>query len=443
MSHTLSTSGLSDTGIYGNLEAQAYMVDDDSFIGEPYEVAQETLCNVVNISDFKIPKAVIHTPVENDPLYMLFKVALNDLKAASPDVQAAVKQLVKKQMQGINPQLPLDISQYRVKTKIEEGDFNALYGDIKNLDLNTKNLIEKVFVRIKLIAGDTPSLIPNDPNYAKKKEEASHRFNSYETLYNNAVDILLKMTEEEESIDKLQKRTNETIDQFIHENNSRIDHFKAQFDILYSEHGFVNERIQTGYESTKSRWIGVSASVILPEHKALPKDPLTQSKIDLSDDFSPLFKEINEYYGTLKNFGDRVQAHLNTVSGTRKAWNDKNPDFTDFKDSANYLPKTYKPLADECNKVYETLFQHNEKLEDLKSVLTRRLSDKFTQILDSKNLLIDAFKTYVNESKKLDLTIHGSLTVCKDIRVLVAATKEKYPTKEKEDQKEMKETSSL
>ena len=443
MSHTLSpSSSLTDTVLYNNLVEQAYL-NETSYIGEPYEFAQETICKVVTTSDYKMPKPVVHTPVENDPIFMQFQLVLNDLKLASPEVQAAVKQLVKQKMQDINPELPLAIDQYRVKTKIEEADFNELYRDINALDTSTKNLIEKAFVRIKLIAGATPSLIQNDPNYAKKKDEASLLFNSYESLYNQAVDTLLKMTKEEEAIDRLQQRTNETIDQFINENKLRLEHFKNQFDILYSEHGFVNERIQTGYESTKSRYFGVSASVILPEHKAQVKDPLTQSKIDLSEDFSPLFKQINEYYGTLKNFGDRVQSHLNNVAGMRKAWNEHHPHFSDFKDSANYLPKKYKPLAAECTKAYDTLYEYNEKLADLKSVLTRRLSDKFTQILDSKKLLIDTFKTYVDESKKLDQTINGSLTVCKDIRILAATTKEKYPTKEKEDQKEVKETSIL
>jgi hypothetical protein len=45
----------------------------------------------------------------------------------------------------------------------------------------------------------------------------------------------------------------------------------------------------------------------------------------------------------------------------------------------------------------------------------------------------------VNESKKLDIAINGSLTICKDIRILAANTKEKYPTKEKEAEKEVKE----
>ena len=436
MSHTLARSNdrLSATCIYNNLVLESKQIEEP---GEVYEVAQTTFDVMDKPSHNVLNKPMSKKSPENDLIYAQFQNLLTNLKAATPDVQLAVKSLCKKELQSINPELPLEVSQYKVKPKIEEADFNKLYQDTDNLISSTKNLRERAITRIKLISGAATSLNKNDPEYNAKKEEALTYFSGYESLYNQSIDKLSKLNAKEEEINQLQRLTNETIDQFISENNLRIEHFRSQFKILYSEHGYVDERIKTGYESTKSHILGVTSNVILPAKKN--ETDLTQSQLDLSNDFSPFFVEINEYYSKLKNFADRVQAHLNNVAGTRKAWNEQHPDFADFKESASFLPKKYEPLSDECGKVYKKLDEHNEKLEKLKEVLTRKLSDKSNEILASKNLHIETFATYVSESKKLDMAIHGSLTICKDIRILNVNTKEKYPTKEKEDQKEVKE----
>lgn len=435
MSHTLSSSTdrLSATCIYDNLVYASKQIEEP---GEIYEVAQETFeKKEVYANNLSNRQARIKSP-ESELIYSQFQNLFQNLRVVNPEVQIAVKLLCKKELQTINPRIPLEISQYKVKPKIEEADFNKLYQDTDNLIFSTKALRERAITRIKLISGAATSLNKNDPEYKSKKEEALTYFAGYESLYNQSIDKLSKLNAKEEAINRLQTLTNETIDQFINENNLRIEHFRSQFKILYSEHGYVDERIKQGYESTKSHILGVTSNVALPEKK---QADLTKSQLDLSNDFSPFFIQINEYYSKLKNFGDRVQAHLNDVAGMRKAWNEQHPDFSDFKDSASFLPKKYEPLSDECGSVYRKLDQHNEKLAKLKEVLTKKLSDKSNEILASKNLHIETFATYVSESKKLDMSIHGSLSVCKDIRILAANTKEKYPTKEKELEKEVKE----
>lgn len=435
MSHTLSrsTDRLSATCIYNNLVFESKQIEEP---GEVYEVAQATFKKVENPAHYFLNKPASKQAPEKELIYGQFENLLQNLKGVSPDVQIAVKALCKKELQSINPTIPLEVSQYKVKPKIEEADFNRLYQETDNLIASTKALRERAITRIKLISGAATSLNKNDPEYNSKKEEAITYFASYESLYNQSIDKLSKLNAKEEEINRLQTLTNETIDQFINENNLRIEHFKSQFKILHSEHGYVDERIKTGYESTKSHILGVTSNVSLPAKK---EADLTQSQLDLSNDFSPFYVEINEYYSQLKNFGDRVQAHLNNVAGMRKAWNEKHPDFEDFRDSANFLPKKYAPLSEECGEVYRKLDQHNEKLEKLKDALTKNLSKKSDEIIASKNLHIETFATYVAESKKLDMAINGSLTVCKDIRILAANTKEKYPTKEKEAEKDVKE----
>lgn len=447
MSHTLSASNdLSATGLYANIAEQGTWPDsNDYYENEGVDnVAQPILSQAGNQYDYESLQPMFVKSSESS-LLIVFSNAIQQLRSASLEDQIAVKTLLNKEIfpefktAFTRSALPIKPSEPRVTSKINEELFKNLYLNVEQLVENTKKLRDKATIRIKLIAGATPTLNPKDSDYEKIKAGAAEHFKDYEPLYNRAVEMLTSMREKEEAIDSLQKLANETIDQFINENNIHIQHFQAQFNILHSEHGFVDERVKIGYESTKSRFIGVASSVALPEPKKVIED-LTQSKLDLSDDFSPFFLGVNVYYDELKDFSDKVQAHLDTVAGTRKAWSEKNPYFSDFKDNARLLTKDYEPLAKTCNTVYATLTQHNEKLEDLKTILGKRLAEKTTQIREAKQLMIETFGTYAEESKNLDRKMNnGSLTIYKDIRILAALTVEKYPISKEKDTKEVKE----
>lgn len=360
---------------------------------------------------------------EESPLQKLFAEATALFQKSSPEEQLAVRTYLSQQL------FPELISQKSsaapvVKPSIKEEDFRTIFAEIEKLVKDTEETKRHADTRIQLIAGLTPSLNINDPAYESKKGEALKRFTDYESLFNEAVDRLISMKEQEEKIKTLTNATIETINQFIKTNCAEREYFQTQFEKLSSEHGFVTELVTQGYESTKTRIWGSSLGIATPQaHKS--EAPIEAK--GLVDNFTPLFNSLNSYYMTLDSFSNKVQKHLNVVAGTRKGWTEKNPGQTAYKENASLLMKKYEPLVKECSIHYSHLDNHNTLLENLKVILQKTLEDKSKQIANSRQLLVEQFKTYAEQSQALDRKINGgNIVQTKNIRFLTAQTKDKY-----------------
>lgn len=325
-----------------------------------------------------------------------------------------------------------------IQQPINEKHFKDLECSIIELVKKSTKIGTDLDQKIKLITGTNEALNPNDPAYEEKKKKAASYFDSYKNLFNSADDLLICMKELEGVIRNLEKDVIELCENFINQNNNWLDFFVNKFAVIIQEHQYVDEKVKAGNESLVSRWWSNPIAVKAPAKNLIPPSHPTEYT---PYNYSSLFTATNDLNKELGAFSEKVQKHLNEVSGTRKGWTQTNPHFEDFKSIATDLPKQYAILAQSAETFYSRLLLQNHYIQELKMVLSKNLRGQMDIIITRKNLLFDQMHKYELNSIALDRTLNSKTRVHTiDLKSFKENGNEKYPLQSEAPVKGVNET---
>lgn len=320
-----------------------------------------------------------------------------------------------------------------VDVKFNENTFEKLSEELKAIIEKKATQSKEITEKISEVAGLTAASKVNTLDKSLDRSSCKTNFNAYPTFFNNAVELLSKLTDQEKAFEKHRLDAKNAFEKFKEKNTQWIAHIENLYLNLAQEATLLEQHL-SGRVTFTTRIMGTSGTATIKIATPTSKERYVAAEISLEaeknydmENFTTLFRDIHRYYVNITAFVKKTRKSMDKLSGPRKWLTKDSPNYDNDKLSLSRRMDTYKILHDQALDIFKTLNIYNSYLDIVNNELQKRFDDQLNELSQSKKGLISIMEHLLNGYRDLDRAI--SLTTfpqhTKDMKKLTATTTEK------------------